>query len=392
MTAGGGHAQKIQERMNITPFSEPQYVTRPFLPPLEEYAAGLRTIWNSAWLTNGGPVLQQYLSALEEHLGHRHLCLMANGTLALQLALKGLQLEGEVITTPFTFVATAHAAMWNRLRPVFVDIEPEYYTLDPAAVEAAITRDTCAILAVHVFGHPCRLEELAGVAHRHNLKLIYDAAHAFGVTVQGRSIAHFGDVAVFSFHATKPYHAIEGGLLAFADPGLQEIFNQLKNFGIVSEDTIAGLGTNAKMNEFQALMGLKVLPHLPAIIAARARAARIYRERLAGIPALHLPPPLPPACTANHAYQPVEIVAGEARRSRDEVYEGLKKFNVFARRYFHPLLTACAPYQDARKGGDLPVAQRVARQILTLPIHHDLAADSVHRICDILLHLLSGGA
>ena len=377
----------------MKPFKQPIYVTKPFLPPRGEFAAGLRAIWKTAWLTNGGPVLQRYLQALETQLAHPNLCLFANGTLALQMALEGLQLEGEVITTPFTFAATAHAIAWNRrLRPVFVDIEPAYYTLDPAAVEAAITPATCAILAVHVFGHPCQGEALAALARRHRLKLIYDAAHAFGVTLQGRSIAHLGDVSMFSFHATKPYHSIEGGLLAFADPGLKNIFNRLKNFGIVSEDEIAGLGTNAKMNEFQALMGLQILPYLPQIIAARAQAAQIYRERLAGVPGLHLPPPLPPDRTANHAYQPVEIIAGEARRSRDEVYEGLKKFNVFARRYFHPLLTTCAPYQDARKGGALPVAQRVARQILTLPIHHDLPAASVHRICDILLHLLSGDA
>ena len=190
--------------MMIQAFDKPVYVTKPFLPPIEEYVDGLRAIWDSAWLTNGGPVLRRYQRALEDQLDHRNLCLVANGTLALQLALQGLQLEGEVITTPFTFVATAHAAVWNRLRPVFVDIEPEYYTLDPAAVEAAITPATCAILAVHVFGHPCRLEALADVAQRHGLKLIYDAAHAFGVTVRGRSIAHFGDVAAFSFHATKP--------------------------------------------------------------------------------------------------------------------------------------------------------------------------------------------
>ena len=337
-------------------------------------------------------MLRQYQRALEEQLDHRNLCLTANGTLALQIALKGLQLEGEVITTPFTFVATAHAAVWNRLRPVFADIEPDHYTLDPAAVEAAITPATCAILAVHVFGHPCRLEALADVAKRHGLKLIYDAAHAFGVTVRGRSMAHFGDVSAFSFHATKPYHSIEGGLLAFADPGLKTTFDRLKNFGIVSEDEIAGLGTNAKMNEFQALMGLKILPDLPQIVAARSQAARIYRERLAGVPGLRLPPPLPPDCEPNHAYQPVEIVAGSAPQGRDAVAEDLKKLNVFARRYFHPLLPDCAPYRDAKCGGDLPVARRVARQILTLPIHHDLDADAVHRICDMLIHLLPGTA
>jgi dTDP-4-amino-4,6-dideoxygalactose transaminase len=273
---------------------------------------------------------------------------------------------------------------------VFVDIEPDYYTLDPAAVEAAVTPETCAILAVHVFGHPCRLEALADVARRHHLKLIYDAAHAFGVKIQGQSIAHFGDVTMFSFHATKPYHSIEGGLLAFADPSLNATFSQLKNFGIVSEHEIAGLGTNAKMNEFQALMGLKVLPHMGTITAARARVAGVYRERLSSVAGLRLPPPLPPECNAAYAYQPVEILEGQSRLSRDAVRERLKGYNVFARRYFYPLLTECSLYRDARRGGDLPVARRTAQQILTLPIYHDLSLDSVHRICDMLEHLMAG--
>ena len=378
--------------MNIQAFEKPVYVTKPFLPPLEEYAEGLRGIWETAWLTNGGPVLERFRKALEDDLDHRNLCLCVNGTLALQIALKGLRLEGEVITTPFTFVATAHAAMWNGLRPVFADIEPMHYTLDPAAVEAAITPDTSAILAVHVYGHPCRTRELADVARRHGLKLIYDAAHAFGVRSEGRSIAHFGDASIFSFHATKPFHSIEGGLVAYADPALNSAFRQLKNFGIVSETEIAGLGINAKMNEFQALMGLTVLPHLPKIVAARAQAAHIYRERLAHLPGLRLPPPLPPDCVPNHAYQPVEVDGKETCGGRDAVYEGLKKYNIFARRYFHPLLTTCAPYRDATTCGDLSVARRVASQILTLPIHHDLEPDCVHRICDILQHLLAPSA
>ena len=376
--------------MSIKPFDAPQYVTKPYLPPLEDYTAGLRSIWDAAWLTNGGPMLEKYQQALEHYLGHPNLCLLVNGTLALQVALKAFGLGGEVITTPFTFAATTHAIWWNRLQPVFADIEPDYYTLDPASVEAAVTPRTSAILAVHVFGHPCRLEALAEIARRHHLKLIYDAAHAFGVTVHGRSIAHFGDVSMFSFHATKPYHSIEGGLLTFADPGLKPLFNQLKNFGIVSEDEIAGPGTNAKMNEFQALMGLTVLPHLKEVVAARARAAQAYRERLAGIRGLRLPPPLPAHCEGIHAYQPVEVIEGESRLSRDGVCAQLRAFNVFARKYFYPLLTDCSIYQAAPRVGDLPVARRTARQILTLPMHHDLSLESVHRICDMVVHLAAG--
>jgi dTDP-4-amino-4,6-dideoxygalactose transaminase len=375
--------------MDLKSFDEPVYVTRPFLPPLQEYVHGLRAIWDSAWLTNSGPVLAQYLRALEEHLGHANPCLFVNGTLALQIALEGLRLKGEVITTPFTFAATAHAAWWSRLRPVFVDIEPDYYTLDPAAVEAAVTPEACAILAVHVFGHPCRLEALADVARRHRLKLIYDAAHAFGVSINGQSVAHFGDVSMFSFHATKPYHSIEGGLLAFADSSLKDTFNPLKNFGIVSETEVLGLGANAKMNEFQALMGLKVLPHLKETIAARARVGQVYRERLSETPGLRLTPPLPAGTEGNHAYQPVEVVEGEAGRSRDALHERLKQYNIFTRRYFYPLLTDCPLYRSSRRWGDLPVARRTARRILTLPIYHGLPLDSVQRICDILVRIVT---
>ena len=373
--------------MTIRAFEKPLYVTKPFLPPIEEYVEGLREIWDAAWLTNGGPVLEKYQQALEHYLGHPNLCLFVNGTLALQVALKALGLEGEVITTPFTFAATTHAIWWNRLQPVFADIEPDYYTLDPASVEAAVTPRTSAILAVHVFGHPCRLEALADIARRHHLKLIYDSAHAFGVTANGRSIAHFGDVSMFSFHATKPYHSIEGGLLTFADPELKSLFNQLKNFGIVSEDEIAGPGTNAKMNEFQALMGLTVLPHLKDVVAARARVAHAYRQGLEGIPGLHLPPPLPSHCNGVYAYQAVEIIEGESRGSRDSVCERLRAHNVFARKYFYPLLADCSIYQAAPRVGDLPVARRTARQILTLPMHHDLSLESVRRICDMVVQL-----
>lgn len=373
-------------KSDLRPFEQPVFVTKPFLPPLADYTDGLREIWNAAWLTNGGPVLRRFQAELAAYFDHPNLCLFNNGTLALQIALKGLGLEGDIVTTPFTFAATAHAAVWAGMRPVFADIEPDYYTLDPSAVEAAITPRTSAILAVHVYGHPCRLRALADIARRRGLVLIYDAAHAFGVRVDGRSIAHYGDVAMFSFHATKPYHSIEGGLLAFADARHRPAFERLKNFGIVSESEIVGLGTNAKMNEFQALMGLSVLPHLPRIVAARAAAACIYRERLAGAPGLRLPPALPSSCEGNQAYQPVEIVESAARRSRDEVYAALKGCNVFCRRYFYPLLTDCHPYADAQRSDGLPVARRVARQILCLPLHHDLSVECVHRICDLLLH------
>jgi len=372
----------------ITPFPEPVYVTKPFLPPIEQYLDGLREIWANAWLTNGGPILRRYTEAMVAYLGTENLCMFANGTLALQLGLHGMQLHGEVITTPFTFVATAHALWWNQLKPVFVDIEPQYYTLDPAAVEAAITPETSAILAVHVFGNLCQLEALADIARRHHLRLIYDAAHAFGVTIDGQSIATFGDLTMFSFHATKVYHSIEGGLACFTDPRLKATLNQLKNFGIVSESEIAGPGTNAKMNEFMALMGLQVLPYMEELIAARARLTHAYRERLSTLPGLLLPPPAPGNVTSCYAYLPIEVDETQASISRDTLYERLKTYNVFARRYFYPLLTDCPCYEQDCRSGELPVARRTARQILTLPLYHDLTLDSVHRICDIIAHLL----
>jgi len=291
----------------ITPFSKPVYVTQPFLPNLEEFCDGLREIWDNKWLTNNGPVLQRYTQRIIEYFNTDNVCLFNNGTLALQIGLQGMGITGEVITTPFTFVATTHALYWNKIRPVFVDIEPDYYTLDPKKVEAAITPWTTAILAVHVYGHPCQLDTLADIARRHNLKLIYDAAHAFGVTVNGRSIAHYGDLSMFSFHATKLYHSIEGGLLTFNDPGLKQIFDYLKNFGFKNETEVVMPGTNAKMNEFQALMGEMVLKYIPEIIATRRRLYHRYRQQLRDIPGIKLPPLTHPEVVYNYAYMPIEV-------------------------------------------------------------------------------------
>ena len=367
----------------IVPFKNPIFVTRPFLPPLEEYRDGLQEIWENAWLTNNGPVLQRYTRRLEDYLGTPNVCLFNNGTLALQIGLQGLKLEGEVITTPFTFVATSHALFWNRIQPVFADIEPDYYTLDPAAVEAAITPRTTAILAVHVFGFPCRHRELSSIAARHGLKLVYDAAHAFGVTVDGGSIAQWGDLSMFSFHATKLYHSIEGGALVFADAGLKKTFDYLKNFGFENETEVVMPGTNAKMNEFQALMGLLVLDRMSELIARRRAIAALYRQRLTAVAGIKLAPALPVGVVSNHAYMPVEVLP-EFPLSRDALYERLKTCNVFSRRYFYPLLTDFPCYRDLPRRDPLGVAKGVAERILTLPIYHDLALDDVQRICDMI--------
>ncbi len=371
----------------IKPFEKSIYVTKPFLPPLDEFCHELQKIWDTGWLTNNGPVLREFTRKLCAYFETDNACLFNNGTLALQIALQGMGISGEVITTPFTFVATSHALFWNKIRPVFVDIEPDYYTLDPGKVEAAITPWTTAILAVHVYGHPCRTDALAEIARRHKLRLMYDAAHAFGVKIDGRSIAHFGDLSMFSFHATKLYHSIEGGLLIFRDAELKGVFDYLKNFGFKNEVEVVMPGTNAKMNELQALMGIQVLKYLEEVIHKRSGIAEIYRERLRGVPGLRLAPPPPAGVRYNFAYVPVEVEEREFGVTRDGLYEELKKYNVFTRRYFYPLVCDYACYRHLPVHDPLTTARRVAARILTLPIYDSLEKSEVEAICDIIVSI-----
>jgi dTDP-4-amino-4,6-dideoxygalactose transaminase len=371
----------------IKPFSEPIYVTRPFLPPIEEFSKGLEDIWRNRWLTNDGPLVRRFNKELCNFFETDNTCLFNNGTLALQIAIQGMGISGEVITTPFSFVATTHALFWNKVRPVFVDIEPDYYTLNPEKVEQAITPWTTAILAVHVYGHPCKLNALADIARRHNLKLIYDAAHAFGVKVGGKSIAHFGDLTMFSFHATKLYHSLEGGLLTFKEAGLKSVFDYLKNFGFENEIEVVMPGTNAKMNEMQALMGSMVLKYLDEIIQKRAAINDLYRQCLKDIPGIHLVPAMPADVRYNHAYIPVEIDEKEFGMKRDDLYAELKKYNIFARRYFYPLICDYACYRNVSIKDPLTVARRAAEHILTLPIYDGLALSDVETICEIIGHV-----
>ncbi len=374
----------------IKPFEKPIYVTRPFLPPLEEFYQGLSEIWETRWLTNNGPILKRFTREMCGLFETDNLCLFNNGTLALQIALQGMDISGEVITTPFTFVATTHALFWNKIRPVFVDIEPEYYTLDPEKVEAAITPRTTAILAVHVYGHPCKLDALADIARRHNLKLIYDAAHAFGIKVDGRSIAHFGDLSMFSFHATKLFHSIEGGMLIFKDAGLKRKFDYLKNFGFENEVEVVMPGTNAKMNEMQALMGMQVLKYVEEIIQKRAKITDLYRNRLKEVPGIGFVPSLPPGISYNHAFMPIEVDEQEFGMSRDALNNKLKEWNVYTRRYFYPLICDYLCYRSISVNGCLPVARRAAERILTLPIYDSLELSDVEIICDIIVSLQQG--
>jgi len=322
----------------IKAFEQPIYVTRPYLPKRELFCEGLKEIWENRWLTNNGPVLKRFTQQLSNYFNTDNICIFNNGTLALQIGLQGMGISGEVITTSFTFVATTHALFWNNIRPVFVDIEPDYYTLDPEKVEAAITPRTTSILAVHVFGHPCKLKSLTDIAHRHKLKLIYDAAHAFGVQVGNQPISNFGDMSVFSFHATKPYHSIEGGMLTFQDSGLKKNFDYLKNFGFKNEIEVVMPGTNAKMNELQALMGSMLLEHVDKINKKGKQITEVYREKLKGVPGIHLVPGLPKDVLYNYAYMPIEVDEDEFCMSRDGLYEELKKYNIFSRRYFYPLI------------------------------------------------------
>lgn len=373
----------------IKGFDRPVYVTRPFLPPLEDFCEGLKEIWDSQWLTNNGPVLQRFTRQLSNYFETDNVCLFNNGTLALQIGLQGMGISGEVITTPFTFVATTHALFWNKIRPVFVDIEPDYYTLDPDKVEAAITPWTTAILAVHVFGHPCKLYALADIARRHNLKLIYDAAHAFGVRVGNKSIAHFGDMSMFSFHATKSYHSIEGGMLTFQDSGLKKTFDYLKNFGFENEVEVVMPGTNAKMNEMQALMGSMILQHVDKITKKSQQIATLYREKLRDVRGIRLTSELPKDVRYNYIYMSIEVDEHEFGLSRDALYEELMKYNIYSRRYFYPLICDFPCYRSIAVKDPLTVAHLVASRILTLPIYYDLSLDNVERICQIIIMLSS---
>jgi dTDP-4-amino-4,6-dideoxygalactose transaminase len=369
----------------IKSFEQPIYVTRPYLPDLDLFYEGLKEIWESQWLTNNGPVLRRFTEQLSNYFETDNICIFNNGTLALQIGLQGMGISGEVITTPFTFVATTHALFWNNIRPVFVDIEPDYYTLDPEKVEAAITPWTTAILAVHVFGHPCKLKSLADIARRHKLKLIYDAAHAFGVRVGNKSIGHFGDMSMFSFHATKSYHSIEGGMLTFQDSGLKKSFDYLKNFGFENEVEVVMPGTNAKMNEMQALMGTMLLEHVDKIAEKSRQITALYREKLEDVPGIHLVPDLPKDVFYNYTYMPVEVDEKEFGMSRDGLYEELKKYNIFSRRYFYPLICDYPCYRNIAVKDPLAVARKVASRILTLPTYYDLALDDVKRICEIII-------
>jgi len=350
-------------------------VTRPLLPPLAEFLPYLEAIWDSGTLTNGGPFHAQLEAALCEYLGVDHLSLFTNGTLALLTAVQALRISGEVITTPYSFVATSHCLLWNGIKPVFVDVEPQSLNLDPARIEAAITPRTTAIMPVHCYGGPCDVERIERIADDYGLKVIYDAAHAFGVRRGGASILRHGDLSVLSFHATKVFNTFEGGAVVCPDAKTKQRIDRLKNFGFVDEVTVVAPGINAKMNEVQAAFGLLQLKHIDRAIEQRARIAAVYRQRLAGIAGIScLPQDI--EVEHNHAYFPV-LVAAPYPLARDELYGLLRRRGIHARRYFYPLISDFPMYRELPSAAraNLPVAAAAADRILCLPIYPTLAAD-----------------
>lgn len=360
-------------------------VTQPFLPPLNEAQEFLQDIWDSKWLTNQGKYHQALEKELASFLGVPHVALFANGTLALFTALQAMRVIGEVITTPFSFVATTHALWWNNIRPVFVDIEPEHCTLDPEKVESAITPQTTGILPVHVYGHPCRVERLQEIADIYGLHLIYDAAHAFGVGYNGQSVLNFGDMSVLSFHATKAFNTFEGGAIICHDQRTKKRIGYLKNFGFAGETTVVAPGLNAKMNEFQAAMGLLQLKYFDQVIEKRRAIAKRYQELLSDIPGISYLTPAPEA-EHNCAYFPIFVDPKHYGRTRDELYEHLKTYNYYGRRYFYPLISTFNMYKTLPSADpdNLPVATRIADQVICLPIYPDLNVEHVDNIAAII--------
>lgn len=363
---------------------KPIYVTRPHLPPLSEFIPYLESIWESGTLTNGGPMHRRLEQALAEYLGVDHVALVANGTVGLITALQALQISGEVITTPYSFVATAHALLWNGIRPVFADIEPDSFNLDPARIEAAITPATTAIMPVHCYGNPCAVEAIQRIADRHGLKVIYDAAHAFGVRHRGQSILGHGDLSVLSFHATKAFHTFEGGAIVCPDAAIKERIDRLKNFGIVDETTVVAPGINGKMSEINAAFGLLELKHIDGTLARRRAIDRLYRQLLAGVPGIVCPEAAPNG-EDNCSYFPI-LVDERRPLDRDALYHRLREHQIYARRYFYPLISDFPMYRDLPSASPerLPEAGRMARTVLCLPIYPTLTDAEVTRIADLV--------
>jgi len=362
----------------------PILVTRSSLPPMDEYIEVIKTIWENSWITNMGPVHAKFEEYLKEYLEVKRLSLFTNGHLALELGIQAFGLTGEVITTPFTFASTTHAIVRNGLTPVFCDINPIDYTMDVTKIEELITEKTSAIIPVHVYGNICDMAAINVIAKKHNLIVIYDAAHTFGITVDGVGIGNFGDASMFSFHATKVFNTIEGGAFTFLDEKYEKILYNLKNFGIDSPEEVGAVGSNAKMNEFQAAMGICNLKYIDDNIAKRKIVVERYRQHFEGVPGIKICTEQP-NIKSNYAYFPVLFDKDIFGKSRDEVDLKLKANKIYPRKYFYPLVNSMACYNGQFDVSETPVAQRIAESVLTLPLYPDLALGDVDRICKIIL-------
>ena len=363
----------------------PIYVTSPSLPPLAEFIPYLEKIWESKWLTNNGQFHQQFEAALAEYLGVKYVSFFTNGMIALQTGMHALGITGEVITTPFTFVATTHAIHLHGCTPVFCDIEPETFTLDPDKVESLITPRTTAILPVHVYGNPCQHDKLKKIAEKHGIKLFYDAAHVFGVRKDGISVANWGDLSMLSFHATKVFNTLEGGALVTNDETMKKRIDFLKNFGFADEVTVVAPGSNGKVDEMRSAFGLLQLKHVDDEIAKRQKVAAFYREHLKDIPGIRILQDLP-GVRHNYGYFPILVDAGTYGITRDALYENLKANGIFARRYFYPLCSQFPTYRGlpSAMSSNLPVAEKTAQQVLCLPIFAEIDEATLGRIVQII--------
>lgn len=362
------------------------FVTCSSMPTLEEYVSEIRDIWDTHNLTNMGTKHQKLENELKDYLKVKEIELFVNGHMALELSLQALNLQGEVITTPFTFASTTHAIIRNGLEPVFCDINPWDYTIDADKIESLITDKTCAIMPVHVYGNICNVEKIEQIGKKYNLKIIYDAAHTFGETYKGKGIGTYGDISCFSFHATKVFNSIEGGAACFHDERLGKILYSLKNFGIKDAETVDGIGANAKMNEFQAAMGLCNLKNIDREIKKRKRVDERYREHLENIPGLQLNY-IYKDVEPNYAYFPVIFHESEFGASRNEVFAELAKNGIFARKYFYPLTNSFECFHNKYNLTYTPTALHISKRVLTLPMYADLELEKVDLICDIILKM-----
>lgn len=362
-------------------------VTSPLLPSLEEFVPYLEQIWDSKWITNNGQFHQQLEKALCDYLGVEYLSLFTNGTLPLITALQAMHITGEVITTPYSFVATTHALWWNGIKPVFVDIDPSNCGLDPEKIEAAITPRTTAILPVHCYGKPCDTERIQAIADRYGLKVVYDAAHCFGVKVNGESILKQGDMSTLSFHATKVFNTAEGGALIVKDAETKKRVDYLKNFGFAGETEVVAPGINSKMDEIRAALGLLNLKHVDEAIEKRHQVANRYREALRNVKGIRFFDDMP-GVHHNYSYFPIFVDAEEFGMTRDELYFKMKEQGVFGRRYFYPLISTFSTYKGLPSAttDNLPVATRIANEVICLPMHHGLSGSDIEKVVQIVLN------